>query len=611
MHLLQSRPITSLFPTPAGIPSEPLKVMLSFGAMQGMLDPLTPLGHDILKHVMAAAARLFGITVTPETQTVVFQAGERLWINLTPLLRNTVGRRIVPVIIATIDPGSSDAVDAVWHDPRLQPTRQGISPRAARQVARFFIPVAGNVVLNVLSPARRRELIVGHGERLLAVMAANAGAIEGDAHARLAELVQLTEQFLTQHLPRAFRLFVSGVASGMASYNLLRVLTKGLPGISTDRILEVTRGLPNNPTTEMDLALWQVAEAIRGDAASAQAFREQTAAALAAAYQAAALPAAAQTALAQFMARYGSRGLAEIDLGRPRWSEDPTHVMEVVTGYLQNTDPAQAPDAVFTRSAGVAGDAVEDLVAAARRGRHGRLRGHLVRFAASRARGLIALRESPKFFVVRLFGILRGELMKVARELVEAGELRRPDDLSYLSFAEMAALARGDRHPGGPEDTETLDRAAGWGDIIEQRREAYRREGLRRQVPRLLLSDGRAFYAGMTAAGGAAGELAGSPVSPGSATGRVRVVLDPRQAGLLPGEILVCRGTDPSWTPLFLTASGLVMEVGGLMTHGAVVAREYGIPAVVGVDQATERLRTGQLISVNGSSGEIRVLDGV
>jgi phosphoenolpyruvate synthase/pyruvate phosphate dikinase len=91
--------------------------------------------------------------------------------------------------------------------------------------------------------------------------------------------------------------------------------------------------------------------------------------------------------------------------------------------------------------------------------------------------------------------------------------------------------------------------------------------------------------------------------------GRVRVVIDPRQADLVPGEILVCRGTDPSWTPLFLTAAGLVMEVGGLMTHGGVVAREYDIPAIVGVDRATERLRTRQRVALNGSSGEIRLLD--
>ena len=131
----------------------------------------------------------------------------------------------------------------------------------------------------------------------------------------------------------------------------------------------------------------------------------------------------------------------------------------------------------------------------------------------------------------------------------------------------------------------------------------------RRQVPRLLLSNGRAFYGGEGATEPREpGDLSGTPVSPGTVEGVVRVVLDPRRAQLEPGEILVCPGTDPSWTPLFLTAGGLVMEVGGMMTHGAIVAREYGIPAVVGVDRATERLKTGQLIRIDGSSGEIEVL---
>ena len=106
-----------------------------------------------------------------------------------------------------------------------------------------------------------------------------------------------------------------------------------------------------------------------------------------------------------------------------------------------------------------------------------------------------------------------------------------------------------------------------------------------------------------------AGSLNGSPVSPGSVQGRVRVVLDPRRAQLQSGEIMVCPGTDPSWTPLFLTAAGLVMETGGMMTHGAVVAREYGIPAIVGVDRATQRLKTGQLIRMDGSSGHITLLE--
>jgi phosphoenolpyruvate synthase/pyruvate phosphate dikinase len=144
--------------------------------------------------------------------------------------------------------------------------------------------------------------------------------------------------------------------------------------------------------------------------------------------------------------------------------------------------------------------------------------------------------------------------------------------------------------------------------VIAQRRTAYNQEMQRRQVPRLLLSDGRAFYKGLEQTEGLGEALVGAPVSPGMVEGNVRVVLDPRRAGLMPGEILVCPGTDPSWTPLFLTAGGLVMEVGGMMTHGAVVAREYGIPAVVGVDRATQRLQTGQRIRLDGSTGRITLL---
>ena len=175
-----------------------------------------------------------------------------------------------------------------------------------------------------------------------------------------------------------------------------------------------------------------------------------------------------------------------------------------------------------------------------------------------------------------------------------------------------------------------------WRELIAARQSVYERERRRTRLPRVLLSDGRTFYEGtgraipmadrrvepgvhvdwapgqsgaMEASGSEAGTLAGSPVSPGIAEGTVCVVLDPHGTQLKPGEILVCPGTDPAWTPLFLSAGALVMEVGGLMTHGAVVAREYGIPAVVGVHEATTRLKTGQRVRVDGSSGLVIVLD--
>src|SRR5437764_4955575 len=103
------------------------------------------------------------------------------------------------------------------------------------------------------------------------------------------------------------------------------------------------------------------------------------------------------------------------------------------------------------------------------------------------------------------------------------------------------------------------------------------------------------------------GTLRGTPASAGLVTAQARVVLDPAGARLEPGVILVAPSTDPGWTPLFLTAGGLVMEMGGAISHGAVVAREYGIPAVVGVAGATERITTGQRITVDGAAGKITI----
>jgi pyruvate,water dikinase len=200
-------------------------------------------------------------------------------------------------------------------------------------------------------------------------------------------------------------------------------------------------------------------------------------------------------------------------------------------------------------------------------------------------------RESPKFFAIRTIGIARKALLEVGEEFVAAGTIDHTTDLVFLSFAELEALSRSE-----PRD---------WKALIVGRRAAYAREARRRQVPRVLVSDGRAFYEGIGAQTDSDDAITGSPVSPGVVEGIARVVLDPRTTQLAPGEILVCPGTDPSWTPLFMVAGGLITEVGGMMTHGSVVAREYGIPAVVGVDRATQRMQTGQRIRLDGTTGRI------
>jgi pyruvate,water dikinase len=605
LYLLQSRPITSLFPTPQGMPPELLKVMFSFAAVQGMNDPITPLGGDALKLVFATGAGLFGIRADSENQTILYTAGERLWVNFTGLLRNSTGRGILHKVFGLVEPAIAQALDAVWDDPRLQPGRPGISLHAKGQIARFFIPLAGNLLLNLLSPRLRREYILKNGEAVLDELRARCAAISGDRYGRLAAQAGLLGSIAASRLPHTLILFISGVASGMASWNLLNSLVAGLAedeaGGSAnwhDLILEITRGMPHNPTSEMDLLLWKMARTIQQDALSVQALATFSAAELADRYKNNNLPVLLSRTVGQFLEKYGGRGLAEIDMGRPRWAEDATYVFVILGSYLQIEDGDQAPDVVFGHGAENAHKAIDQLSSALQKTHRGWIKARLARFLSRRTRELMGLRESPKFFAVRMMWIIRHELLKTGEEFAQTGELERADDLCYLSLGEIAAFAH----------RETRD----WRGLIAGHRETYRIELLRRQVPRLLLSDGRAFYDGISQAAGEAakaGTLTGSPVSPGSSQGKVRVVLDPRQANLEPGEILVCTGTDPSWTPLFLSAAGLVMETGGMMTHGAVVAREYGIPAIVGVDQATHRLHTGQRIRMDGSTGKIFLLE--
>jgi pyruvate,water dikinase len=384
--------------------------------------------------------------------------------------------------------------------------------------------------------------------------------------------------------------FIPTFGPGIASLNLLNEIT----GDDRALVLEVTRALPQNVTTEMDLALWKIASEIRADAESVDAFRSLDAPTLARHYLGGTLPSAAQTAIARFMERYGMRGTGEIDFGQPRWREDPAPIMHTLQSYL-NIDEASAPDALFAKGEQAASNAIERIAAKARKQSGGRLKEKMARGAARRVRLLMGARESPKFFAIRTMGIARKALLEVGEEFAEAGTIGRAEDLVFLKLDELEALAK----------NESRD----WKALIAERRATYERELRRRQVPRILVSDGRAFHEGLGSETDSAEIITGSPVSPGVAEGNVHIIFDPSGAQLVPGEILVCPGTDPAWTPLFMAAGGLITEVGGMMTHGSVVAREYGIPAVVGVHQATTRLKNGQRIRIDGTTGKIVILD--
>lgn len=578
LWIVQSRDITTLYPIPASAPDpeRDLRVYFSFNVAQGVLQPFTPMGIQTFRLLGAAFASVIGRPVAdPAAGTsVIVDAGMRVWIDLTGVLRNSTTREIPVRVFSIMEARSSGIVARLLDDPRLAP-RRGSRLRSAvsilRAVAHAGVPPW--VIRSLLRPERTRDQVLSYVDALIT---RDVGPLTTPA-----ERLDAFERQIITTLPRMFPRLVAIVAAGLVSYNLAARLLRGVA--SDDEMRTVLRGLPFNPTTEMDLELWAIARRTRDDPPSRAALADRPSADLSADFRRGALPPLLQHELATFLNRYGHRAIAEIDLGLPRWSEDPAHLLGAIANYQRPGAAALAPDEQFARAASEA----EALIATLLSRVHGPRR-ILARKFLRRVRALAGVREAPKFNIVRVFAQGRAILAPVGAALAGDGRIAAADDIWFLTLPDARrALSGEDMRPR-----------------VAERRAEFRREERRRHVPRVLLSDGTDAEAAF-ASPAADGAIRGTPASPGIARGVAHVMLSPAGARLEPGEVLVAPATDPGWTPLFLTASALVMEMGGMMSHGAVVAREYGIPAVVGVPNATERIVTGERIVVDGSAGTV------
>ena len=596
--LTQSRPITTLYPLPDVRPDLPARegtrLYLCFSLAQGLTRPLTPMGLAGFRVIASSVARAAGFDVPdPRNGPAPYrQAGLRLFFDLTAVMRSSVGRAFVPRVFDIMEARSAAVLRGLFADPRFTVTNRSpwrVLKHVGPVVAKARVPES--LLRALIRPEAALRRVDSFGEQLRAALVVPANATP-------AERLDHAERVLGGEL---FRIVQAVLPLPVLGFALLAVAGK-LAGRDPESgaLQTVLRGLPNNVTTEMDLALWQLATDVRADPAAAAVFEASSPPELARRYLAGELPAVVQSGLAGFLARYGHRAVAEIDLGMPRWSDDPGHILGVLVNYLKLDDPALAPDRQFAKAAREADAQIERLVARAgeKGGPMGRLRARMVRGALKRTRMFAGLRELPKYHIVEALAFVRQQLSAVGAELAAASRITEAGDIFFLDLAEA--------HRG-------LAGAALHGTVAE-RRESYDAELGRRRIPRVLLSDGTEPEAlqprGGTAAGAAAGGLSGTPASSGTATAKARVILDPQGAQLEPGEILVAPSTDPGWTPLFLTAGGLVMEMGGPNSHGAVVAREYGIPAVVGVPDATVAISTGEVITVDGGAGTVTPADG-
>ncbi len=299
----------------------------------------------------------------------------------------------------------------------------------------------------------------------------------------------------------------------------------------------------------------------------------------------------ARDAIRTFLDKYGMRCVGEIDITKPRWSERPTSLVPVILGNVRNFEPG-AGERRFEQGREEAQVKELELLERLRDLPDGDRKADETKEMIDRVRTFIGYREYPKYGMISRLFVYKRALLDEAERLVGTGVLQDREDIFYLSFAELHDVVR----------TNTLD-----GELIRRRKEAFRSyEAL--TPPRVLTSDGEGIAGTYRRDDLPAGALVGLAVSAGTVEGRARVILGLAEANLEPGDILVTAYSDPSWTPLFVTISGLVTEVGGLMTHGAVIAREYGLPAVVGVEHATRLIRDGQRIRVHGTDGYIEIL---
>ncbi len=559
-QIVQSRSITTLFPIPAATDREN-HVYVSVGHQQMMTDPMKPLGLSVWQL----------IAFVP-----MHEAGGRLFVDVTRRLASPATRAGLLEALGRSDPLIGDALQTILERGDLIRSLPDEGPGGS--------PAAGPPAPIETDPAIVAELIE-RSEASIATLKRDIRAKSGPA----------LLDFILADIPELKRIIFDplsqqAIMAGMeATWWLGDQLETWLGEKNAADTL--TQSVPHNVTSEMGLALLDVADVIRPHPnvvaflqhVEDESFLDE-------------LPTLeggreAQDAIRAYLDKYGMRCVGEIDITKPRWSERPTALVPMILGNIKNFEPG-AGERRFEQGRREARKKEQELLTRLRALPDGERKAEETKRMIDRVRTFIGYREYPKYSIVSRFFVYKRALLEEAARLVQADVLREREDIFYLTFQELHDVVR----------TNQVDHQ-----LIRRRKDAFSSyQAL--TPPRVLTSDGEVFAGTYRRVDVPAGALVGLPVSAGTIEGRARVILDMAQADLEAGDILVTAYTDPSWTPVFVAIKGLVTEVGGLMTHGAVIAREYGLPAVVGVEHATRLIRDGQRIRVHGTDGYVEIL---
>ena len=560
-HIVQSRPITTLFPIPAALDREN-HVYVSVGHQQMMTDPMKPLGLS-----------LFQLTAGRP----MYEAGGRLFVDVTRPLASATSRASLLETLGKSDPRIRDALQTILD--------RGDFIRSAPDEGPAWAPPGAGLTTPIQADPAIPADLIARSEASIAALKRDIVTKSGSALLDFI-LADLEERKRTVFDPRSLQVI-------MAAFEATWWLNEQLQAWLGEKNVADTlsRSVPHNVTSEMGLALMDVADVIRRypdvvaflEHVKDEGFLDELAR-LAGGRE-------ARDAIGAYLDKYGVRCVGEIDITRPRWSERPTTLVPMILGNIKNFEPG-AGARRFEQGRQEAWSKEEELLKRLRILPDGVRKAEETKRMIDRVRTFIGYREYPKYGMVSRYFVYKQSLLEEAERLVQAQVFLEKEDIFYLTFQELQTVVR----------THHVDDS-----LIHQRKEAFRSyQAL--TPPRVLTSDGEAIAGAYRRDDPPGGALVGLPVSAGTIEGRARVVLDLAEADLEAGDILVTVFTDPSWTPLFVAIKGLVTEVGGLMTHGAVIAREYGLPAVVGVEHATRLIRDGQRIRVDGTDGYVEIL---
>ncbi|MEU4693959.1 rifamycin-inactivating phosphotransferase [Actinoplanes sp. NPDC023714] len=548
--ILQSRPITTLFPIPES-GDDTNRVYVSVGHQQMMTEAMKPLGISVWKltspgHMVDAGGRLF-VDVTSR---------------LSAALVHGLGRS---------DPLIGDALQSIVDRTDFVPLAEDAS-----------FPGSGETPPLDNDPGIVADLIAAR-EAALETLKRDIGTKTG---AELLDFCITDIREMRQILfdPRNMPAILAGME---ASWWLNEHLEEWLGEKNAADTL--TQSAPDNVTSEMGMALLDVADVIRPHPEVVAHLRDggplDELPGIAGGGQ-------AHEAIGRYLDRYGMRCVGEIDITRPRWSEQPSALVPMILSNVRNAAPGEHARR-FEQGRREAMAKEESVLARLRQlPDGGEAKAAETKTMIDRVRTFIGYREYPKYHLVSRYFVYKQALLGEARRLVEAGVLKDTEDVFFLTleeFRDVVIAQRADER------------------LIAERKEAFT-SYLTLTAPRVLTSEGEVLTGAYRRDDLPDGALAGLPVSAGVVEGRARVAHDMAEADLEPGDILVTAYTDPSWTPAFVGIAGLVTEVGGLMTHGAVIAREYGLPAVVGVENATTRIPDGRRIRLHGMDGYVELL---